>query len=180
MKPIILAITSALAANFAVVAPAYAAISINDVLVVEYLFPDQTTVYQESGTFLYTGAGQTISTQSGYSSIILSDYSVIFSESPGCGDGCVQSPADFNGPVLFDLTNTSAFTGWVLLSDTVGITSSILDGGEIGVNWQGAVVQGQSVIGAVPEPSVWAMMVVGFASVGFALRHRRSTKITYA
>lgn len=31
----------------------------------------------------------------------------------------------------------------------------------------------------VPEPSTWAMMLVGFGAIGFAMR-RRSTKVSYA
>jgi hypothetical protein len=31
----------------------------------------------------------------------------------------------------------------------------------------------QSVRGAVPEPATWAMMLIGFAGVGFAMRRRR-------
>lgn len=31
---------------------------------------------------------------------------------------------------------------------------------------------------AVPEPATWAMMVLGFASVGFAMRRRKSVKTT--
>ncbi|MBM6577743.1 PEP-CTERM sorting domain-containing protein [Microvirga sp. SRT01] len=36
-------------------------------------------------------------------------------------------------------------------------------------------------IGAVPEPSTWAMMIVGFGMVGGAMRRRRvSTKVSFA
>lgn len=34
--------------------------------------------------------------------------------------------------------------------------------------------------GAVPEPATWAMMVVGFGTVGFALRRRRAVSVRYA
>ena len=32
---------------------------------------------------------------------------------------------------------------------------------------------------AVPEPSTWAMMLIGFGSVGFVMRRRRQTKMTF-
>ncbi len=32
-----------------------------------------------------------------------------------------------------------------------------------------------SAVGAVPEPATWAMMLLGFGAVGFALRRRRQT-----
>jgi hypothetical protein len=31
------------------------------------------------------------------------------------------------------------------------------------------------VLGAVPEPATWAMMLVGFGGIGAAMRSRRST-----
>jgi hypothetical protein len=182
MKSTTLALASACAAIFAVAAPAHAAISVGDMLDVQYLFPDASSVYEDSGSFAYTGPGQSILTQNGFSTVILDNNSVTFSQTPGCGAGCTESPAAFNGAVVFDLTNSSAFAGWTLLSDTVGLSSDILSGSEIGVNWQGAVLQGQAVIGvgAVPEPSAWAMMIAGFAMVGFALRRRSSVRVTYA
>jgi len=32
---------------------------------------------------------------------------------------------------------------------------------------------------AVPEPSTWAMMLIGFGAIGFALRRRRQTDLTF-
>ena len=34
-----------------------------------------------------------------------------------------------------------------------------------------------SAVAAVPEPATWAMMLLGFAAVGFALRRRRSSAV---
>ena len=34
--------------------------------------------------------------------------------------------------------------------------------------------------GAVPEPSTWAMMLMGFGAIGVALRRRRSTNLALA
>lgn len=41
---------------------------------------------------------------------------------------------------------------------------------------------GTSVTGAVPEPSTWALMILGFGAVGMAMRRRRNvtTKVSYA
>lgn len=33
--------------------------------------------------------------------------------------------------------------------------------------------------GAVPEPATWAMMLVGFAAVGFAMRSRKAVRTTF-
>ena len=154
---------------------AHAAITVGDQLEVRYLFPTAATVYLTSGAFTFTGDGQTILTQGGISSVIISALSVTFSESPGCGAGCQQSSAAFNGPTLVNLTNGSAFDGWTVLSDGVGITSSILTGDQIGVNWQNSVVQGAATIGAagVPETATWALMIGGFGLVGAAMRGQR-------
>jgi hypothetical protein len=46
------------------------------------------------------------------------------------------------------------------------------------VNWQGTSTDSSSTItiAAVPEPSTWAMMILGFAGVGF-LAYRRKDKM---
>jgi hypothetical protein len=35
------------------------------------------------------------------------------------------------------------------------------------------------VAGAVPEPATWAMMILGFGAVGFAMRRRKQAKLTF-
>ena len=46
-----------------------------------------------------------------------------------------------------------------------------------GMAFSGITVAGVPVdTGAVPEPATWAMMLMGFGAVGFALRRRRSAK----
>jgi PEP-CTERM motif len=39
---------------------------------------------------------------------------------------------------------------------------------------QGALVQGEVVLAAVPEPSTWAMLIIGFAGIGFMAYRRKS------
>ena len=40
---------------------------------------------------------------------------------------------------------------------------------------------GDSVVGAVPEPATWAMMIGGFGIAGASMRRRRNkAKVTYA
>ena len=62
-----------------------------------------------------------------------------------------------------------------------GIARSVVFGGT--VNQQvfddftfGSVVVG----GAVPEPATWGMMVLGFGAMGYAMRRRRSVKVSFA
>lgn len=35
-------------------------------------------------------------------------------------------------------------------------------------------------VGAVPEPSTWAMMLFGFGAIGYSMRRKRQVKVTYA
>ena len=39
--------------------------------------------------------------------------------------------------------------------------------------------RGTVAISAVPEPSTWAMMILGFLGVGFMAYHRKGTKPTF-
>lgn len=41
----------------------------------------------------------------------------------------------------------------------------------------GSATPGQQ--GAVPEPATWAMMLLGFGAVGFAMRRRKQTELTF-
>ncbi|MBV8593055.1 MAG: PEPxxWA-CTERM sorting domain-containing protein [Caulobacteraceae bacterium] len=164
------------AALFAVTAASSAlatsSLTVGDTLDLQYQFPNYGNTYNDSGPFTYTGPGQSLGTQYGITTVILSNNVVDFSESPGCGSGCYQTPANWNGPVLYDLTNGSAFNGWKVLSDTVGITGYVAGNGVVGVNWQGVPVQGSVLVG-VPEPGVWAMMLVGLGAIGGAMRSTR-------
>ena len=38
---------------------------------------------------------------------------------------------------------------------------------------------GTVTINAVPEPGTWAMMLIGFGAVGFALRRRRTPQLAH-
>lgn len=63
------------------------------------------------------------------------------------------------------------------------LTFDIVDGGTLGndfaISWAmtcaNDIIQGQVVLSAVPEPSTWAMMLIGFAGIGFMV-YRRSRK----
>jgi hypothetical protein len=85
---------------------------------------------------------------------------------------------------LWGVTSTTSASGdngadpneIVQITDLVGATTlptaesfSVIDGPQYGVRYGGVAFTGVS---AVPEPSTWAMMVVGFAGLGFAARRR--------
>jgi hypothetical protein len=64
-------------------------------------------------------------------------------------------------------------------SSSVGSYFSPTCGGEIcGFPLSGTVLNGNAVTSAVPEPSTWAMMLLGFAGVGFMAYRRKSKPAT--
>ena len=67
----------------------------------------------------------------------------------------------FGSPYLVDL---SAFSG-VTRIEIAGITDPF------GLGYDDFTFNGSN--GAVPEPSTWAMMLLGFGAVGFAMRRRK-------
>jgi hypothetical protein len=155
-------------------APAFADITIGDVLDLQYWFPNPGDIYQDSGNFAYTGAGQSVDTQGGITTTFLADDQVNFTDH--CGVGCVQTGSAFNGPILFDLTNPNAFNGWTVLVNNMPGSSAVLTGDHIGVNWAGLNANGNVVIGAgVPEPAAWTLMILGVGLAGASLRAARRT-----
>jgi hypothetical protein len=161
----------ALSALTAAGAPANATISIGDTLDVQYNFPGLGSIYGDSGDFTYTGAGQSV-LSGGITTVFLGGSEVIFAnDQSGLNGNTFSNGFSFNGPIVTDLTNGSAFSGWSVTSATAGYTSAYLTGGAIGVDWSGQLYNGGAVTvsaSGAPEPSTWAMTILGFAGLGFA------------
>jgi PEP-CTERM motif len=169
-------VLAAAAASVLSAGSASATINIGDTLDVQYNFPSLGTVYADSGDFTYTGPGQSV-LSSYITTVILGGNTVVFANDQSGLDGESFNPGSYNGPVLFDLSNGSAFSGWTVRSATAPYTSALLTGSEIGVNFAGQTYSGGSVtISAVPEPSTWAMMLLGFAGIGWAAFRRNQPK----
>lgn len=94
----------------------------------------------------------------------------------------------FDGAHINTLTSFSdALVGYNLV---FGHTSSTLSigFGAYGAGWQGGTDEGFGLDAfrisldngqaPVPEPTTWAMMLLGFGAIGFALRWRRQTEMT--
>jgi hypothetical protein len=206
MRPVFLKVFAALALlSSASAASATTALTFGDSLTLEYWFPSQHALF-ETQTFTYTGPGQTVPFQFQSGGLnpqsaldILSNTQIAFREI-GCSFGtCIEnpppaSPTAWNGPVLFDTTNGNAFSDWVVISDTlgspplggndpsvVGITSLLVAPGEIGVNWQHVVVEGEVILGGgsdlvvTPLPAAFPLFATGLGAFGL-LGWRRKRK----
>ena len=177
-------------------------LTVGDSLTLQYWFPSQLTVV-ETQTFTYTGAGQIVPFQLEQDSnfaqsqlVLLSNTQIAFQEI-GCSFGqCIQNPTPtgWNGPVLFDNSNGNAFSDWGVISDTlgspplgapdpsvVGITSLLVAPGEIGVNWQHVVLEGEVILGGgsdlvvTPLPAAFPLFATGLGALGL-LGWRRKRK----
>ena len=102
-------------------------------------------------------------------------------------------PATFNGWVLGDETNSLAAILGVSIDPSTNLTGFSLSNisftdDTIAVNWQGLNFTSATVVSlnvtfgdaAVPEPSSWAMMLLGFGAAGLALRRGRKPKLATA
>ena len=66
----------------------------------------------------------------------------------------------------------SASGDWTLtIADQVGGDTGSLQGWRLNLN---------AVAGTAPEPATWAMMLMGFGAIGFAMRHRREGELAAA
>jgi hypothetical protein len=83
------------------------------------------------------------------------------------------SPPDAAGGLLFDVdTKTAEFGQFPLLGIASGAGNSLFAGVVNGTTF--GAVAGTVTVTAVPEPSTWAMMLLGFAGVGFAAYRKKS------
>ena len=163
------------ASTLAAPVAATAALTVGDRLYFEVDSPTVGSIANNGGTFIYTGPGQVRSAW--ITSVTIFDDRIVFSQVNGCGGVCYNNGAqwDWNGPVLIDASNGSAFSGWAVRSDTVGIRGSYNSGGAVGVNWGGAAVtnEGRVVVG-VPEPQSGVLLLAGLAGLGAVARRNAS------
>ena len=95
----------------------------------------------------------------------------------GSGYALFQAPNLGSSMTFFCLEAGSACTG-TNSGSTVDV-HSVFPGQHIS---QEGTVQFASVKSAVPEPATWAMMLMGFGAIGFAMRRRQklTTRVSYA
>lgn len=127
--------------------------------------------------------------------LLLADFSaglltLNWTNNPDAGD-----PGTFGEPFAVYFSNESDPFTFAELGDVTGVTgfdaSTVsIDGGSVTVNLSNLSFARDSSLqvkfdrgttppttGAVPEPATWAMMILGFGLVGFAMRRRPSAKV---
>jgi type VI secretion system secreted protein VgrG len=93
----------------------------------------------------------------------------------------------FDGNVFWQVGSSAtlgtgtAFEGNILALDSITLNTgaTILDGRALARNGAVTLDTNNINIGTVPEPSTWAMMILGFAGIGF-MAYRRKNKMALA
>lgn len=198
MKKVSLALCSFLAA-VAVTAPAQAQ------TVIDFDTPPASggTSYTEAGvtfsTVTPTGTFQITSTpngtagllgdfQSGFFPELRADFLSALTGTVSVDLGDFNADPDLLFLELFDSGSTSlGFTSLTTLASDTTMHTFTLSGSNIAFAVFGSrapSVSGSSVFadnftfinGAVPEPTTWAMMLIGFGAIGVSMRHRRPSR----
>lgn len=84
-------------------------------------------------------------------------------------------PGAFNGPSFTDATGANFGT----IASITGPLGTVTDTGSVlSINWAGvSFAEGQTAVitfaNGVPEPSTWAMMILGFVGIGFMAYRRK-------
>jgi hypothetical protein len=187
LNPLQSAICAAsVAAILACSAASASASFIGDTVNGTYYFPDLSSVFQNDGNqiispsasfFFPTGTPNVTATVSATSILLTFD-----------AGGGTYTPATFNGVVITDLTN-SLITGATLDPSSTLVPFGItFTGDSVSLNLQGlsvpsvsdTVLVDVSFSSAVPEPSTWAMMILGFLGVGLLAYRRRGSTLRVA
>jgi hypothetical protein len=152
---------------------------IGDTVDVRYLLPDTSTTSQHFGTFTITGT-ESFTDAYGNSSISFGSSAItVMNLTPGAFSSFAFSGYDIQlisgapfSNVVIDPSSSSAFASGSVLT---------FSSNDIQINLAGACGScsgGESIVldvtAAVPEPSTWAMMILGFAGIGFMAYRRKS------
>ena len=104
----------------------------------------------------------------------LGDREVCFHSVPNCNGSGNNGVTVGEAPVAGTFTLATAASGTLILTDFAA-------GWQATGPWANGSNSGAGVITAVPEPTTWAMMLVGFGMLGAAMRYRRkSTAVSFA
>ena len=124
--------------------------------------------------FAYVGpAGFTLETGTNLQSAPFGGFNVALNCTDACGNG--GGPPHPASPFVFDITGTGL---GVLAADNFEGHSINFAVDLVGPNNTGVVGGGLGGGGGVPEPSAWALMILGFGGVGATIRNRRRSLVT--
>jgi hypothetical protein len=136
--------------------------------VVATLFTARTTASEDTSPGFFLPANGSILTPS---------------STPIISGGPAWSPLGVDSEACF--AAGCGYTGWIKsvyeIQDAgtyqlvFGVTNYIDSHWQSGLAFDGVTVGGRAVTGAVPEPSTWAMLLLGFAGIGF-MGYRRKSK----
>lgn len=98
----------------------------------------------------------------------------VWSPLGGSSGGCYSGGCGYTGWIQSTYTISTAGTYTL----TFGVTNWADKAYDSGLAFDGVTVDGTPVTGAVPEPSTWAMMILGFAGVGFMAYRRRHQSVS--
>jgi hypothetical protein len=166
--------------------PAHASIATGDLLYASaYIEEFSPAGIVNTQAALFTGSGTTISLPYAFFDVPVSisltfgaDSVLVSQNSPGS----FYPTGGFWGVTINDMTNPTAFQDWIVLpgatfgsfSEAIGNTP--YGNGGISLNFAGSEAVGDITIGLtsdVPEPSTWAMMILGFCGLGFMAYRRK-------
>jgi len=150
-------------------------------------FPDASTLIQDGGTRTVSGAIEypagTFSSYSDAWQIDVTDSQVIITNTHF---GFPFQPGSFNGFIMTILSGPTLTSAVADASSGFFPVGLAIVGNQLQINFQGvtgnsnasplsSIIDVNTAASSVPEPSTWAMMLIGFAGLGFAFRRSPRT-----
>ena len=149
---------------------------LGDTIDVQYVWPSAGIVNSDLGTITVTAAPQSVTFQP-YFDVEISSSRIVVNNSNYGG----TYSGTFNGQYLID-QSVATFPSYTVDATSVltgGTPNISIVGNTLEIDFHGLTFQRREQLvldigSAVPEPSTWAMMLLGFAGIGFMAYRRKS------